>query len=56
MYSVPMRLPLSGGSPSPEYVQDCLIAFFGSWENALASPDGRAVIARHLTPPDDLDP
>ncbi|WP_158088660.1 hypothetical protein [Thermoactinospora rubra] len=56
MYSVSSLFSLTSGSPSSQYVCDCLITFFGSWENALASSDGRAVIARYLALPDDLDP
>ncbi|WP_158088748.1 hypothetical protein [Thermoactinospora rubra] len=56
MYVLPMRLPSGGGRPSAEYVRACVVSFFGSWENALRSEDGRAVIARYIAPPDGLDP
>lgn len=35
---------------SPKAVYDCLIAVYGSWEKALNTTDGRAVIDKYLGP------
>ena len=35
---------------SPQFVYDMIIWYFGSWESALKSPDGQAVIKHYLPP------